>query len=129
MMSQTTVVHNAAVLTLDSKPVTLIPAPPNGTVTLPLYVLLQQKGSPTYTCGCTLSFYLGANDTFEWGSIYNSGAANLLLNGTGFFNSGTINGDASAYVGKPFTVQATSPITGTGGDLVFTVYYFQLALP
>lgn len=40
-----------------------------------------------------------------------------------------INGNGSDIAGLPLLMQATAPITGTGGDFTITIYYFRLTLP
>lgn len=129
----TTTIHQAAIFTLNTIPVTLIPAPPAGSVLFPVAIVFQVKGNATYGCDsglCNLIFKIGATTTLlTWNIINDLGGFTTFLAELNLMNDSQYVGESSTFSGQPLTVQMTDPITGTGGDFTFTLFYIVLALP
>jgi hypothetical protein len=131
LLVSTVTIHRTSVLTLDSVPVTLIPAIP-GVVNFPSRIMVQQNNAVYVT---------DSQDVyFAWGTPGAPASMNssALLWGSGYprylddaaFGSPLTNGDASLFVGQPyiaFTQDSVSETSsGAGGDVTFTVWYTAL---
>ena len=132
LLSNTVTVHQPAIFTLNTVPVTLIPAPAAGTILFPQSIVFQAKGNATYGCttgACSLLIKLGSTTLVSWNVINDIGGFNTYLASLSTAADSEYVGEAATFSGQALTAQMTDAITGTGGDFTFTVYYTSLALP
>ena len=132
LLSNTVTVHQPAIFTLNTVPVTLIPAPPAGTIIFPQSIVFQAKENATYGCSmgvCSLLIKLGSTTLIDWNVINEIGGFATYLANLSTVAYSQFVGDAATFSGQALTAQMTDAITGTGGDFTFTVYYTSLVLP
>jgi hypothetical protein len=132
LLSNTVTVHQPAIFALNTVPVTLIPAPPAGTLILPQSIVFQAKGNATYACNtgaCSLLIKLGSTTLVDWDVINDIGGFTTYLANLSTATYSQFVGEAATFSGQALTAQMTDAITGTGGDFTFTVYYTSLVLP
>lgn len=132
LLSNTVTVHQAAIFTLNTVPVTLIPAPAAGTVIFPQSIVFQAKGNATYGCNsgaCNLLIKLGPTTVAEWDVVNDLGGFTTYLANLSTATGSQFIGEAATFSGQALRVQMSDAITGTGGDFTFTVYYTSLVLP
>ena len=132
LLSNTITVHQPAIFTLNTVPVTLIPAPAAGAIIFPQSIVFQAKGNATYGCdsgACSLLIKLGSKTLVTWNVINDIGGFNTYLANLSTAADSEYVGEAATFSGQPLTAQMTDAITGTGGDFTFTVYYTSLVLP
>lgn len=127
----TVTITQAEVLAINDTPIEVVPAQGAGKVIFVTGGVVQVKGNANYTVDDqTLYLELGGNQILDFlafgGSTGN--ANNLLANFAVGANGYFVN--ASLFENQPImaTTLDANP-TGTGGDVVVTVYYVVLALP
>lgn len=128
--TQTVTITDSQVLTLDTVPVTLVPAPGAGTVLFVEQFLWQIKGSATYSNGsANLNFLIGAQDILDTAILFAPGVPTFLLNDNVGSNSSIFHGATTNYLNQPFTVSSSAAVTGSGGGITVTTYYYAVKLP
>ena len=111
-------------IALGTGPATLIPAQGAGTMVFPLYCVLNQTGTPSYTSGQNeLNFSIGSVQINQWTVLGQEFALTNIQNNLFLGFAGAIDGTDTQFLDLPFTVQADSAITGTGGPCQFTIWW------
>jgi len=132
LQSNTVEVLNAAMLQLDTVPVTLLPALGPGKISWPIRLLCQQKNA-FYVSGSQLLELafgtLGANTGVgSFGFLRGNGNANDIDT---VYLPGTLNGEAALYENLPLIGFADGPVTqpdGAGGNVYITTWYLEYEL-
>ena len=122
---------DAQLATLNTNPVTVVPAQGPGLLIVPSTLVLTAYSTPTYNCSpCSVSQFIGQTPVGDFG-FFNGFPGNPAIPVITYFGAGPY-GDAAAMVNQPFTVQTTSssdpvvpapPMAGTGGGVKLTLYY------
>lgn len=126
-----TVLTQAQVLALNTAPVTLVPAPGAGFAIQPSSIVVVQAGTPTYvTDDEDFNFVIGANALASLGcfkDVGDGGAANYIQS-AGALDQDYFNGNTNLYANLPLIGSTTTNPTGTGGNVIVTVYYSLVPL-
>jgi Collagen triple helix repeat (20 copies) len=127
----TVTIHRASMLTLNTVPVTLMPAT-TGVVNIPVRIMVQQNNA-TYTSPSEEMHFawgtIGAPASDNTAGILWGAAYPKYLSDVKFFPP-LIDDNASLFVNQPYIVFTDDVVTddGTGGDVIFTVWYTSLTV-
>lgn len=111
-------------IALGIGPAILIPAQGANTMLVPLYCVLNQTGTPSYASDQNeLNFSLGSVEVNQWSVLGQEFNLTNIQNNVFLGFAGAINGTDTQFLNLPFTVQADSAMTGTGGPCQFTIWW------
>jgi hypothetical protein len=121
------VLTEAQMLTLNASPVTLIPAPGVGFAIQPFLIAINQLGTPSYTNGDESFFaYLGATPVAQLECFGTQGGEPFLYSIA--TDNNTFSGATSLYENLALTGTTSIELTGSGSNVIVTVYYMVVPL-
>lgn len=124
LFSNTVTWSNAQVLALSTVAQQLVPALGAGVVIVPVRIMYE-AANDVYVQSGTLNIAagnFGSNVVVgAFGPFNDSGLADYLFS---YFFPGTIVGDSSLNVNQPLIAYASIPVTGMGGNVYVTTWYY-----
>jgi len=130
ILTQAFVIASADMLTLDSVPVQLVPAPGANKVLVCVGIALRQRyGSATYTCAGTVNVGIGpiANSNIVSSDIKTTVTAAADAVGVGV--GAGIRDDLANMANEPLNLYASSAVAVGDGTFSGTVSYMVLDVP
>ena len=132
LLSNTVTILPAQMLTLNSVPVTLLPALGQKILTYPVRILVEQANAYWSSDDQVMLIGYGTFESnTEIGLLgFLTGSENAIQINT-YFLAGTFNGPSTDYVNLPLIGYADESVTqpdGTGGNVYITVWYIAVTL-